>query len=62
MYLPWFPCMDCARAIVQSGIKELVALEPDFGDPRWGEDFKEAIDLFGECGVLVRYFKDSEGL
>src|SRR3954447_3751356 len=22
MFLPWFPCMDCARAIVQAGIVE----------------------------------------
>src|SRR5690242_7044614 len=29
MYLPWFPCMDCARALIQSGIAELVAFEPN---------------------------------
>jgi dCMP deaminase len=23
MYLPWFPCMDCARAIVQSGNRHI---------------------------------------
>ena len=57
MYVPWFPCMDCARAIVQSGISELVALEPDLLDPRWGEDFREALDLFSECGVAVRYYR-----
>src|SRR5437660_184888 len=33
MYLPWFPCVDCARAIVQAGIAELVSLAPDFSDP-----------------------------
>src|SRR5271166_5144739 len=25
MYLPWFPCMACARALVQTGIARLVA-------------------------------------
>src|SRR4249919_3629015 len=32
MYVPWFPCMDCARAIVQSGISRLVAIAPDTSD------------------------------
>ena len=39
-YLPWYPCMDCARALVQAGIVELIAVEPDLADPKWGEDFK----------------------
>src|SRR5262245_49631273 len=36
MYVPWFPCMDCARAIVQSGLSVLVAYRPDLDDPQWG--------------------------
>src|SRR5947207_3440310 len=56
MYLPWFPCMDCARAIVQSGISALIAIEPDLSDPKWGEDFRRAIMLFEEAGVAVRWF------
>lgn len=59
MYLPWFPCMDCARAIIQAGIETLIALEPDINDARWGEDFKRAIRLFQEAGVAVRWFVPS---
>ena len=55
MYLPWFPCMDCARAIVQCGLVELVAFEPDLADPRWGTDFQNAISLFNETQVRVRF-------
>jgi len=55
MYLPWFPCMDCARAIVQSGIAKLVAYRPDLSHPTWGEDFRFAIALFEETGVKVRF-------
>src|SRR5437868_3747766 len=29
IYVPWFPCMDCARAIVQVGLQELIAIRPD---------------------------------
>lgn len=54
LYVPWFPCMDCARAIVQAGISELVALEPDMEDPQWGEHFRSALDLFRETGVECR--------
>ena len=57
MYVPWFPCMDCARAIVQTGIRGLVALVPDTAHPQWGEDFKRAIVLFRETGVRVRLFE-----
>ena len=55
MYLPWFPCMACARAIVQAGIAQLVALKPDTTDPQWGEEFQSALALLNEAGVLVRY-------
>lgn len=55
MYLPWFPCVDCARAIVQAGIVELVSLEPDFADEQWGEGFRVSVDLLEEAGVAVRF-------
>ena len=56
MYLPWFPCMDCARAIVQSGIRVLVAQKPDLSNPKWGEDFKRALTLFDEAGLTIKWF------
>jgi dCMP deaminase len=56
MYLPWFPCMDCARAIVQAGIVELVAIRPDTDDPQWGADFSEALELFQEAGIRVTWY------
>ena len=61
LFVPWFPCMDCARAIVQTGIRDLVALAPDIEHTQWGEDFKRAIVLFRETGVSVRLFDRVEG-
>jgi dCMP deaminase len=55
MYLPWFPCMDCARGIVQSGIAELIAYEPDLSHPTWGTGFKNSLQLFEEAGIRVRF-------
>jgi dCMP deaminase len=56
MYLPWFPCVDCARAIVQCGIAELVAIEPDWDDAKWGEHFRVTRELFQETGIRLRLF------
>lgn len=55
MYLPWYPCVDCARAIVQCGFEELIAVEPDWTDERWGGDFAIAREMLTEAGVWVRF-------
>ena len=48
------PCMDCARAIVQAGIKEVWCPAPaaDFLE-RWVEHVKRTRELFEECGVKM---------
>lgn len=55
-FVNWFPCKDCARAFVQSGIVRVVALRPDETDERWGEHFTFASDLFKEAGVEVNLY------
>jgi dCMP deaminase len=62
MYLPWFPCGDCARAIIQSGIVELIAVEPQLDHPKWGNDFRAAKVLLEEGGVKVRFVVLPEGV
>lgn len=49
-----FPCMDCARAIVQSGIVEVYVPEnsSEFYE-RWKEHIERAVVLFNECNVKV---------
>ena len=46
------PCMDCARAIVQAGIKVVISREPnaEFME-RWKEHHDRTLRLFTECGV-----------
>ena len=55
MYVPWFPCVECAKAIIQSGIEELVAYQPDMSDPKWGAEFGIVQQMLKEAGVNVRY-------
>jgi dCMP deaminase len=53
MYLPWFPCMDCARAIVQAGITKLIAYRPDISEPQWGDQFVTALELLREADIKL---------
>lgn len=52
-YVTMFPCPDCARALIQAGIKELHCPKPDLNHPTYGESFKSSMLMFEECGVLV---------
>jgi len=45
------PCMDCARAIVQAGIKRVIAGGQGLDAARWGEHLARAERLFAEVGV-----------
>ena len=53
MYTQFYPCCDCARAIVQSGILELVTWKPDWEHERWGDDFKIVHEMLNETNVEV---------
>lgn len=55
MYLNWFPCADCVRGIIQSGISKIVCSKPDLSDPRWGISFSAALEMLNECGIEIIY-------
>jgi dCMP deaminase len=55
IFLPWYPCADCARALVQAGVGELVCTEPDWTEERYG--FVDAQKILDEGGVKVRYIQ-----
>jgi dCMP deaminase len=55
MYIMWFPCADCSRSIIQSGIKKVVCYKPDFTIPKWGESFKAGHEMLTEAGVEILY-------
>lgn len=55
LYTQWIPCSDCARAIVQTGIKEVVvhkAWETLIGD-KWKESCTIGREILMECGVTI---------
>lgn len=52
-YVNLFCCCNCARAVVQSGLSEVVSYPPD-NDPRWQRDFEISMEMFLEGGVRVK--------
>jgi len=57
LYLPWYPCADCARAIIQSGITEVICIEPDWNDEIWGKDFLVVKEMFFESQIKTRFLE-----
>ena len=52
------PCMDCARGIVNSGIKTVYCKEvcTTKNKEKWDESQKKSLQLLLECGVDVKYY------
>jgi len=48
-----FPCIDCARAIVISGIRTLITYPPPLDDPVWGTSFPRSRVILEEGGVAL---------
>lgn len=61
IYTNGTPCMDCARAIVQAGIKEVI-VDKVWDDSNRGKDIHEADrtrEMFKEVGINLRYWEGS---
>ena len=48
---PLPPCNECAKLIIQSGIKHVISYEPK--SEVWAESFKTSKLMFDEAGVTV---------
>ncbi|MFX1735399.1 deaminase [Paraburkholderia sp. A1RI_3L] len=55
IYCTRFPCSDCARAIVWSGIKRAVFGSGFAGEKRWLTSQRAALRILRDGGVTVRY-------
>ena len=51
LYVTLFPCNECAKLIVQSGIKEVVYLEDKYNEQ---DMFKASRKMFESAGVTTR--------
>lgn len=58
IYITLFPCTDCARAIIQTGIKTVVTytINEETTAPIWHDKFKYTTEMFEEAGVELILF------
>ena len=57
----FFPCIDCARAIVQCGMVRLITFEPPLDDPVWGVAFPRSRIILEEGGVSLTFLPTRTG-
>jgi dCMP deaminase len=52
------PCMDCARGLIQSGVKKIVCKQncTTKNKDKWLEQQERSLILFSECGVEVEFY------
>lgn len=64
LYCPWFACTDCARAIIEAGIREVVGLvvPRQLTPPRWAQEIEAAEGMLREAGVGMRWLNERVGL
>ena len=59
IYVHGLPCcIECAKAIIQSGIKRVVYDSKP--KPNWEDSTAKALELFKEAGVEVQYIEQSQ--
>jgi len=56
IYSSLFPCADCARAIIQSGIVELVTRKPPEFEENFARSMNVSLELLTEASILVRFY------
>ena len=53
IYVYYFPCNECAKAIIQSGIKEVIYAIP-YDHDNHSDEMEASIRMFNKCGVKYR--------
>ncbi|MCL6543594.1 MAG: CMP deaminase [Bryobacteraceae bacterium] len=63
LYVEIMPCMDCGRAVVQAGIKEVVISRErmsQYSSEYFEEHFRNVVELFREAGVRIRQVPEED--
>lgn len=56
MYVALFPCNECAKAIIQAGIKEVIYMDDKYADT---DGVIASKRMFDACGVKYHQYKKS---
>lgn len=57
LYVSLFPCADCARGIIQSGITSVNTYAPPERDLNYSRSFEVAIEMLAEADVQLQIYK-----
>ncbi len=57
IYQTMYPCAHCARGLIQSGIVEVITIEPDWNDLTYAEEFAVTREMLAEAGIKVRFME-----
>jgi len=50
-----FPCVECCKILIQSGISTVITPKPDMTNERWSEDFTLSTAMFTEVNMNIIY-------
>ncbi len=66
LYITWVPCSDCARGVIQTGVKSVIIHKQGMTAYRmsregedihsWEESCDMALSMFDECGVEYHWY------
>ena len=59
IFVALFPCNECAKAIIQSGIKEVIYISDKYADT---PATKASKMMFGAAGVKLTHFKSDKNI
>lgn len=64
MYCCWFACADCARGIIQAGVREVVGhvLTRSMTPARWEDEVLAGESMLREAGVSMRWLAGEMGV
>lgn len=64
LYCPWYCCSDCARGLVQAGVKRVIGHKQVFeayGDGAWTDSINAGNDILDEGGVIRELYDGKVG-
>jgi dCMP deaminase len=60
LYVSVFPCADCARGIIQSGIVQINTFRRPEEDVNFDRSFDVALTMFEEANIELRIFREHQ--
>jgi dCMP deaminase len=62
LYSTYFPCHECAKGIIQTGVARLVSPRPEFEHPRWGESWDLSMMMITEASLQIDFFRQMNSI